>query len=242
MQPQRASIANSHTLRHCIQNPDRGVRIRIPTRETGLQARETSSACESKHDDPSISFAVASYNATVTSASSSSSDVFGDPAPTNHITSVLTSDMTDRPRRQVFLDFGKPEPRLTTSPHREALRQKGHHRGNQTFCHQNRLMICCPVLGSVGRSSFGEPYLPYLTFPYYSTDRYSQVGITRSSNPELFSSTLCVLLRRNTQCLPFVSPAQTVRSSLCRVYMRNRLRNTYHIFRTDTKLFAAIVV
>ncbi|KAI3543249.1 hypothetical protein CABS03_03237 [Colletotrichum abscissum] len=80
-----------------------------------------------------------------------------DPAPTNHITSALTSDMTYRHPSQVFLDFGKPEPRLTTSPHREALRQKGQHRGNQTFCHQTRLMICCPVRGSVGRSSFGEP-------------------------------------------------------------------------------------
>ncbi|OHE93250.1 hypothetical protein CORC01_11475 [Colletotrichum orchidophilum] len=59
-----------------------------------------------------------------------------DPAPIDQITSALTSDMTDKCRSQVFLDLGKPEPRQTNSSRREALRQKGLHRGRQTFCHQ----------------------------------------------------------------------------------------------------------
>ncbi|KXH30710.1 hypothetical protein CSIM01_13850 [Colletotrichum simmondsii] len=166
MQPQRASVASTqHAVHqpyfaafHCVQPTQYRyayavLEIQSSRAERCRQLR--AQACWPKYQ--LRGFAVASYNATVTSASESSSDIFRDPAPTNHIASALTSDMTYRHPSQVFLDFGKPEPRLTTSPHREALRQRGQHRGNQTFCHQTRLMICCPVRGSVGRSSFGEP-------------------------------------------------------------------------------------
>ncbi|UQC74916.1 uncharacterized protein CLUP02_01568 [Colletotrichum lupini] len=148
MHPARCPPACFAAL-HCVQPTEYryayaytvlGIRASRLERRRQLQAQ----ACWSEYQ--LRGFAVASYNATVTSASQSSHP------------------------SQVFLDFGKPEPRLTTSPHREALRQKGQHRGNQTFCHQTRLMICCPVRG--------------MEYRHRSS---------RSSNPELFSSVVSVV-------------------------------------------------